>query len=153
MLVGNKPKRKTPKLSLGSVEKRLLRRAGVNVMDLPRFGASELSLLTGIPLGRCKKLLALSTFQELRSVGPSAAEDLWALGYSSIEALRGADPVGMYERLNRMAGKRLDPCVEDVLRCAVAQAICPDLPQPYMDWWVWRNQRGQHYVRLPEPLE
>lgn len=141
---------KTPKLSLDLDEQFAIREAGLSLSALTKIDAAELAALTNIPLPRCAKLIALSQFQTLSSVGPATAEDLWVLGYRTIDGLKGANPRQMYERLGRMAGQSLDPCVEDTLRCAVAQASFSDLPDSLYQWWMWSDQRGESSVRLPE---
>jgi hypothetical protein len=140
---------KTPKLALDLDEQVAFRKAKVSRTMLSRISATELARVTGIPLERCEKIVALSQFQTLGSVGPAIAEDLWALGYRSIADLRKANPRAMYERLQCLVGKPVDPCVEDVFRCAVAQAIYPELSEPLRQWWMWMDQRGTPSVGLP----
>lgn len=77
----------------------------------------------------------------LRSVGPATVADLALLGITSVEALAGCDPDALYDRLCAATGVRQDPCVRDVLACAVAQARDPDLPAEQRDWWWWSRQR------------
>lgn len=111
----------------------------------------ELAIATGMPLKRCGQLVALSQFQSLDSVGPAAAQDLWALGYRSLRDLIDANPHRMYTQMQQKVGQPLDPCVEDVFRCVVAQVTYPDLPTALRQWWMWANQRGQPSVEVPEP--
>jgi len=138
-----------PKLTLDFDEKDRLAEAGISLSRLASCDPAELARRTELDLQRCEELVALAQFQALRSVGPRSAEDLWALGFRSLADLRGADPAGMYRRLMEIAGRTMDPCVEDVFRCAVAQATYPKLPEPLRDWWAWKEQRGEPTVRLP----
>ena len=40
--------------------------------------------------------------------------------------------------------------MEDILRCAIAQAKFGDkLPKKYKKWWYWMGQRGKHTVTIP----
>ena len=135
-----------PKLSLKRDELLAIRKAGLRLNRLSQMRPIELGKLTNIPAPRCEQLVALSQFQTLDSVGPSIAEDLWFLGYRGIDELKDANPAEMYRKLISMRGKPIDPCVEDVFRCAVAQATYPDLPDSVRQWWKWKEQRGQPRV-------
>jgi hypothetical protein len=134
---------KTPKLALDQSERRSLQRAKVRLGDIAQMSPVALSDLTGIPLNRCEKLVALSQFQTLGSVGLQSALDLWVLGCRRLSDLAKAEPAEMYRRLEKIVGQSLDPCVEDVLRCAVAQSVNRDLPEPLRQWWNWQEQRGK----------
>ena len=79
--------------------------------------------------------------RDLESVGPATVEDLRALGITSVDALAGADPQVLYDRLCALRGQRLDPCCEDVFRAAVAQARDPNLPAERRRWWYWSRLR------------
>jgi hypothetical protein len=135
------PARVTSRLSRSEVS--ALRRAALRKEQLGSLSPRMLAKLTGIPLRRCVELSALSRFQALDSVGPATAEDLWILGYRSVAELRTARPRKMYEKLCRLSGVRLDPCVEDVFRAAVAQARDPDLPSEQRNWWYWTPFREE----------
>lgn len=134
--------RKQPALPLHTSERAALRRARIALAALADQDAAHLASLTALPLERCRYLIALCQFQRLASVGPATAEDLWRLGYRQVADLAGADPRQMYRRLEQLVGQRLDPCVEDVFRCAAAQATFPDLPARLRAWWAWCDQRG-----------
>ncbi|MCP4656352.1 MAG: hypothetical protein GY856_13145 [bacterium] len=139
------------KLNLDLDEREQIEEADFRVTRLAAVDPEELAERSALPLERCEELVALSQFQTLGSVGPNSAEDLWKLGFGSLDSLRGADPSQMYRQLSRMVGQKLDPCVEDVFRCAVAQVNFPDLPRPLRQWWMWKEQRGQsEVVALPD---
>jgi len=95
---------------------------------------------------------AWKAFQELGSVGPACAKDFLLLGFRSVSELRGQDPNRLYTRLCELTRTRQDPCVEDVLRCAVAQAQDPRLPEKWKHWWTWTPYRGLPAGELPPPL-
>jgi hypothetical protein len=86
---------------------------------------------------------ALKSLQTLGSVGPKMAVKIYELGYPTIQSLQKANPTKMYQDYSAKMGGYADPCVEDVFRCAVAQAIKSDLPQHAKDWWYWSEQRGK----------
>ena len=142
-----------PKLALDIEEREALEHAGVSLRHLADWDARDLATASGLDLGRCLELVALAGFQTLGSVGPESARDLWLLGFHSVEELRDADPSAMYNRINALAKQRVDPCVEDVFRCAVAQARYPDLSPELRQWWSWKHQRGSSTVTLPSEGE
>gem|GEM_PF-725255 len=123
-----------------------MHRTRVTLGTLYRQRWEDLSSLTGIPPERCRQLVSLALFQTLDSVGPSIADDLYALGYRTIPELAQASPTVMYQKLCHLAGNRIDPCVEDVFRCAVAQARNADLPEQARQWWYWTPYRGTNNV-------
>ncbi len=95
---------------------------------------------------------AWKAFQELGSVGPACAKDFLLLGFRRVSDLKGQDPNRLYTRLCELTKTRQDPCVEDVLRCAVAQAEDPHLPKKWKDWWSWTHHRGLPAGQLPPEL-
>lgn len=78
---------------------------------------------------------------DLRSVGPVTVEALHSLGIHDIEQLATSDAEDLYARLCDLQGERLDPCAQDVLRAAIAQAQDPELPDEMRDWWYWSQVR------------
>lgn len=91
-------------------------------------------------------------FQQLGSIGPACARDLVLLGFRRIEELCGQDPNVLYARLCELTGSRQDPCVEDTLRCAIAQAEAPELPAKWKQWFQWTRLRGQPAGTWPPEL-
>ena len=79
--------------------------------------------------------------RELYSVGPATVRDLKTLGITRVEQLVGKDAQKLYDRLGRLAGKRYDPCMMDVLSAAIAQAQDPNLPKEKRKWWYWSRIR------------
>ena len=79
--------------------------------------------------------------RDLRSVGPATVQDLALLGVTDVATLAGCDPQALYDRLCAITGVRQDPCVLDVLACAVAQARDPGLPAERREWWWWSRVR------------
>jgi len=81
--------------------------------------------------------------RDLAGVGPAIEADLRSLNVQSVAELAGCDGDELYHRLCDQTGTRQDPCVLDTLRCAVAQARDPRLPQEQCNWWWWSRQRKQ----------
>lgn len=148
MRVRKKLTKKTIKLPLTLEERYALRRARILLREVSSFTNSALSEATGLKQARCKMLIALAQFQTLGSIGENIAQALWDLGLTSVADLVDQDPYEMYQNYSAQVGYRVDPCVEDTFRCAVAQAKYPDLPKHLRQWWEWGSQRGQRAVNL-----
>ncbi len=85
----------------------------------------------------------------LPGVGPSIAADLRSLGVRSIKDLARRNPERLYASLCSKTGKRQDPCVLYVFRCAVYAASVPG-PEPHLlRWWNWKGRRLP--AGLPSP--
>jgi len=82
--------------------------------------------------------------RDLYSVGPATVRDFELLGITRVEQLVGQDARKLYDRLCRLAGKRCDPCMMDVLSAAIAQAQDPGLPEVKRKWWYWSRIRKSH---------
>jgi len=79
--------------------------------------------------------------RDLISVGPAIERDFQMLGVRSVRELAKQEPKKLYARLERLTGKRQDPCVLDVFEAAVAQARNPRLPAEKCQWWYWSRLR------------
>lgn len=82
-----------------------------------------------------------SPLQSLPAIGPSLARDLQLLGYRVPADLVGQDGLEMYERLQRLTGRKQDPCVLDTFRCAVYAASTPEPDPELLKWWTWSRMR------------
>lgn len=78
---------------------------------------------------------------DLVSVGPAFKRDFALLGIERVEQLRGKSATKLFEQLQKVTGKRQDPCVHDVFTCAIAQAEDPNLSPEQCEWWYWSNVR------------
>jgi nucleotidyltransferase/DNA polymerase involved in DNA repair len=79
--------------------------------------------------------------RDLRGIGPAMLKDLDLLGVRSVDALARKDGRKLYRKLCELTGTRQDPCVEDALVCAVAQARDPALPVEQRNWWYWSRTK------------
>lgn len=140
--------KQSSKVALTSREARLLKEAKISKKELCKFSEEVLHQMTGIERERCLKIITLALFQRLGSVGPKLAEKIWMLGIHSFDSLARANPAKMYYDFTRIIAKKVDPCVEDVFRCAVAQAKFPQLPDIYKQWWRWQGDRGLREVHF-----
>jgi len=74
-------------------------------------------------------------------IGPSLARDLRALGVRRVADLERLSPERLYARLNRLRGRRQDPCVLYAFRCAAYYART-ERPRPeLLKWWNWKDRR------------
>src|SRR5689334_13103011 len=78
---------------------------------------------------------------DLTSIGPAMLRDFDLLRIRSVAQLAQQNPQRMYARLNRLTGRRQDPCVLDTFCAAVAQAKNPRLPAEQCEWWYWSRKR------------
>lgn len=79
----------------------------------------------------------------LPGIGKDMAGHLHALGYDTVESLRGADPEELFARDCRRLGRPVDRCVLYVYRCAVycAQTEHPDPEKT--KWWYWKDENAK----------
>jgi hypothetical protein len=131
---------------LTELERSRLRRTSIRHADLVRILPVDLAKQTNLDFKRCEEIVGLARLQALSSVGPSIAADLWELGYHQVSSLAKAKPKQMYSALCQLTGHRVDPCVEDVFRCAVAQTRHQRLPNEANNWWYWTPFRGTDKV-------
>jgi DNA transformation protein len=78
---------------------------------------------------------------DIPNVGASIAGDLRALGITQPRQLAGQDPYALYERSNRLAGQRQDPCLADCFIAAV-RFMEGGPPTP---WWHYTAERKRHF--------
>lgn len=77
----------------------------------------------------------------LAGIGKAFLKDFELLGIQNVDQLKHHDGRALYQRLCHLTGTRQDPCVEDTLVCAVAQARDPNLPPEQRLWWYWSRVR------------
>jgi hypothetical protein len=88
-----------------------------------------------------RKLNKERELRDLVSVGPAMERDLHTLGVRNTAQLAKCRPEALYEKLNRLRGKRQDPCCLDVFTAAIAQAKNPALAKEKCVWWYWSRVR------------
>lgn len=72
-------------------------------------------------------------------IGPSLARDLRRLGVTKVAQLKRRSPERLYRRLERVTGRRQDPCVLYAFRCAVYFASTPKPKKALLKWWNWKD--------------
>jgi hypothetical protein len=85
-----------------------------------------------------EKKAILQNLKRIPGVGDSIAQDLFDLGYRSIEELKDQDPQAMYRSLCRHRQSRIDRCMLYVMRCAVYFASHDHHDPELLKWWNWR---------------
>ena len=127
------------RLDLTATERSALRAAKLRKADLPG-SPEELQLRSGIPPERCRELVALATFQRIRSLGYEFARDLLFLGHYSLAPLAELTGAALYDRFERKKGYWTDPCVEDQFRRVVHFAQTGDNTLSWFDFTAERKR-------------
>lgn len=89
----------------------------------------------------------LKDLQQIPSVGKAVSQDLYDLGYRSVDNLKNEDPERMYERLCQLqeeglpAGRQVDRCMLYTFRCAVYYASNITHDPKFLKWWNWKDKR------------
>ncbi|MEW5881739.1 MAG: helix-hairpin-helix domain-containing protein [Pseudomonadota bacterium] len=73
----------------------------------------------------------------LRNIGPAMLRDLELLGVRSVAQLARRDADALYLRLQRLTGRRQDPCVWDTFAAAIHQARTGEA----LPWWHFTRER------------
>lgn len=82
---------------------------------------------------------ALKEFQKIPGVGKSIANDLWALGFTSIKDLKNQSAERLYEDLEKIAGQKICRCMLYVFRCAIYYANHSVHEPEKLKWWYWKD--------------
>lgn len=85
-----------------------------------------------------------AALEQLPNVGPAMAADLRALGLQRPADLVGRDAYQLYRALERLSGKRQDPCVLDTF-LAIVDFMNGAAPRP---WWDYTADRKRQYGSL-----
>lgn len=75
--------------------------------------------------------------EDIPNVGKATAEDLRLIGIDVPAQLVGRAPFDLYLTLNRVSGRRQDPCVLDVFMAAVHYME----GGPVLPWWAFTDER------------
>lgn len=89
----------------------------------------------------------MRALEDLPNVGAAIACDLRRLGLQVPAQLAGKDPYALYERLNRLTGKRHDPCLLDTFIAAVRFVE----GAPARPWWAYTAERKRTLARRSKP--
>lgn len=78
-------------------------------------------------------------FKTIPGVGKSIAEDLWKIGFLSLNEIKNQNPEKMYEKSCELAGQRIDRCLLYVYRCAVYFTSNKIHEPELLKWWNWKD--------------
>ena len=93
------------------------------------------------------KQAILKEFQHIPGVGKSIANDLWNLGFRSVQGLKDRDPEELYLQLCAQQGTHVDRCMLYVFRCAVYYASNETWDAELLKWWNWKDSAQTNKVR------
>lgn len=83
---------------------------------------------------------SIKELTRIPGVGKSIANDLYNIGISQIDDLKGKSPQQLYDQSNIFANCVQDKCLLYVFRCAVYFAETPEeeLDAEKLKWWNWK---------------
>ena len=86
---------------------------------------------------------ALKEFRKIPGVGKVVAIDLWNLGFTAIDDLKGKDADEMYIRHNDLRGQVQDICMLYTFRCAIyfAESYGTIQEPEKLKWWYWMDEQ------------
>ncbi len=79
--------------------------------------------------------------ETIPGVGKSIARDLRNIGIHAVADLRGKSPERLYEKSNRLAGKKQDSCLLYTFRCAVYFSQTKRPKPELLKWWNWKDRK------------
>lgn len=84
---------------------------------------------------------SIKELMKIPGVGKSIANDLWNIGITAIEDLKGKDPEILYDHSNRYAGVVQDRCLLYCFRCAVyfSETKPVERDPELLKWWNWKE--------------
>jgi hypothetical protein len=88
-----------------------------------------------------EKQAVLKQLRKIPGVGKIIAQDLYDLGFRSVEDLKGQDPERMYHEHCLQKGMKVDRCMLYVFRCAVYYASNEKHDPKLLKWWNWKDTK------------
>ena len=82
----------------------------------------------------------MSELRKIPNVGKATEADLIAMGYTTIESLRGADPQRLYEQECALRGQTIDRCQLYLYRAVVYWVNTPSPDPEKSKWWYWKDE-------------
>ena len=82
----------------------------------------------------------MSELRKIPNVGKATEADLIAMGYTTIESLRGADPKQLYEQECALRGQTIDRCQLYLYRAVVYWVNTPSPDPEKSKWWYWKDE-------------
>lgn len=138
----------SPKLALTDEERKRLRTLKIKLSEIANYDAGQLCITLQVSIERASELVASAVFQQVPSIGPKLAHNLIELGYYTLNELKNEQGAELVERLERLHGVWMDPCVEDVMRLAVYHANHPGSDN---QWWDFTEERKAYRLQYGYP--
>ena len=85
---------------------------------------------------------SLKELRTIPGVGKSIAQNLWRLGFRSVEDLAGRDPEELYKKFSARKGADIDRCLLYVMRCAVYYTSHKRHDPEKLKWWNWKDKKS-----------
>ena len=85
------------------------------------------------------KYIILKQFQVIPGVGKSIAQDLYNMGFRSVQELQDQNPEELYRQFCELAGVKVDRCMLYVFRCAVYYVSNKEHEPELLKWWNWKD--------------
>lgn len=127
------------KLDLTDLERQKLRSAKIRIADLHLLRPDELAKAIQCTAERAKFLTGLATFQQIPSIGYRMAYNLvYFLNIYTLHEIKEYDPQELFDCIEQRVGERIDPCVEDQIRCVIYYANHPNSTK---QWYDFTEQR------------
>lgn len=120
-------------LPLTDNERTFLRKGRIKIADLVHYSVEELSEILRCEEERARKLIGLAVFQQVPSIGRIGAAMM-------VDELKSQDAVNLLDSLEQKMGYRVDPCVEDQLRCMIYYAHYPESERSWPDFTQERKE-------------
>jgi hypothetical protein len=79
----------------------------------------------------------VESLEQIPNIGPAVVMDLYAIGITTPDQLKGKDGIKLYQKLNRVTGIRHDPCMADTF-LAVVDFMNGGRAKP---WWAFTERR------------
>ena len=127
------------KLPLTDSEKQKLRAAHIKLTQVTQMTPVELSQVIDCEQARAEVLIGLAQFQSIPSIGPRAAQMMvHHLGFTCLDEVKNQEPAHLLDLYESRVGHRVDPCVEDQIRCIVHHA---NEPHSRLEWPDFTKER------------
>ena len=84
---------------------------------------------------------ALRELRQIPGIGKKIAEDLWNLGFRTVQDMQNQNPEVLYCKLCAQKGVHVDRCALYVFRCAVYYASNKKHDSELLKWWNWKDYK------------
>jgi len=89
---------------------------------------------------RRNKIKIIKELQTIPGVGKTIANDLYLLGFRSVNEIKNKNPEKMYADYCKLLNQSIDKCLLYVFRCAVYFASNKNHSPELLLWWNWKDK-------------